>query len=168
MINILKKLFSKNKTRGFEMVVRAKIEILKHTRWRYVKPQRGTDGSCGYDFTLPRDVYIKPNEVIKVKSGYKVYMKKDEVLKLYPRSSTSTKLRVTLANDVAIIDSDFYNNPDNEGEITLALLNEGDKPIRLKCGERVAQGVFLKYLVVDNDKPKDKHRVGGFGSTNKK
>lgn len=157
------------KTRGFEKVMRAKIDesMLCKERGVYVYPQRGTDGSACYDFTLPWDVYIRPNEVVKVPCGFKAYMKKREVLKIFPRSGMSTNLRVTLANDVPIIDSDFYDSPENEGEITLALLNEGDKPIRLEAGDRVAQGMFEKYLIADKDKPRKKKRTGGFGSTGK-
>ena len=36
--------------------------------------------------------------------------------------------------------------------------------VTLKKGERVAQGIFVKYLVADNDNA-DATREGGFGST---
>ena len=65
---------------------------------------------------------------------------------------------------MGIIDSDYYNNPDNEGEIKLILYNLGDEDVIVEKGERIAQGLFTKYLVADGDNIKTK-RLGGFGST---
>ena len=155
------------KTRGFEFVERVMWDIVDE-RNHYTLPVRGTDGSAGYDFVLPVDVYLEPNEVVCIPSGIKAYMKKDEVLKIYARSSTGIKLRVTLPNKTGIIDHDYYNNPKNEGEIGLSLVNEGNEPIKIEAGERVAQGIFVKYLTTDEDKPKSKVRLGGFGSTGRK
>ena len=73
-----------------------------------------------------------------------------------------------LVNNVGIIDADYYNNPDNEGHIMLALLNTGDKVIVLPKDERVAQGIFYNYLTTDDDAQVAKAvRGGGFGSTDK-
>ena len=65
---------------------------------------------------------------------------------------------------VGIIDSDYYNNPDNEGEIILIMYNFGHETVTIEKGERIAQGIFMKYLIVDEDNNKVK-RLGGFGST---
>jgi len=85
------------------------------------------------------------------------------------RSSMAIKKGIRLVNNVGIIDADYYNNPDNEGHIMLALVNTGLEPMVLKKGERVAQGIFYKYLTTDDDKETEKeNRSGGFGSTGKK
>ena len=81
----------------------------------------------------------------------------DEILKIYPRSSMAIKRGVTLVNDVAIIDSDFKD------EIVLALYNNSMGVVTIKKGEKIAQGVFQKYLTC-GDEP-DKTRNGGIGST---
>ena len=60
---------------------------------------------------------------------------------------------------------DFVDNPDNDGEIMIALTNLGDKAQVIEPNARVAQGMFIKYLTTDNDKV-DAERVGGVGSTN--
>ncbi|MDC7243177.1 MAG: hypothetical protein PQJ44_04400, partial [Sphaerochaetaceae bacterium] len=65
---------------------------------------------------------------------------------------------------VGIIDSDYYNNPDNEGEIMLILYNFGKEPVAINKGERIAQGIFMKYFTVDENETTIK-RLGGFGST---
>jgi dUTP pyrophosphatase len=95
-------------------------------------------------------------------------MQEDEFLGVHIRSSMAIKKGIRLVNNVGIIDADYYNNPDNEGHIMLALVNTGLEPIVLKKGERVAQGIFYKYLTTDDDKDtKKEDRSGGFGSTGK-
>jgi len=86
------------------------------------------------------------------------------VLMMYPRSSLSFKKFLIKANGVGVIDSDYYNNPDNEGEIMLILYNFGKQTAVIEAGERISQGVFTKYLTADDDINKVK-RLGGFGST---
>ena len=46
----------------------------------------------------------------------------------------------------------------------VALHNFGTEKQILEKNERVAQGIFQKYLVTDDDKS-EKERSGGFGST---
>ena len=45
------------------------------------------------------------------------------------------------------------------------LFNFGNEPVTISQGERVAQGIFSKYLITDTDQVSAK-RSGGFGSTN--
>lgn len=99
-----------------------------------------------------------------VPTGIKVQMNEDEVLKIFSRSSLATKKNIQLANSTSIIDADYYNNEKNEGHIYVPLINLGNIPIFIKKGERIAQGIFEKYLVTDNDNATGK-REGGLGST---
>jgi len=122
-------------------------------------PKRATSSSAGYDIVAPRDIVIPFASVVKVKTGVKVYMPSDEVLKIYPRSSMAIKRGVTLLNDVAIIDSDFKD------EIVLALHNNSMGAVTIKKGEKIAQGIFQKYLTC-GDEP-SVVRSGGIGSTGK-
>ena len=71
-------------------------------------PKRGTKYSAGYDIESCEDVVINPKEVVVVKTGVKAYMKDDEVLQIYPRSSLGFKYRMQLDNTVGVIDSDYY------------------------------------------------------------
>ena len=146
-----------NKTRGFERVSGFDKAIL---------PARKTAGSCGYDIHIysATPTTIKPHESKVFCTGIKAYMPSDEFLAIYIRSSIGIKKHLMLKNSVCIIDSDFYNNKDNEGHIIIALYNYGDEPVTLEPFERVAQGVFQKYGVVDNDNA-DQTRTGGIGST---
>ena len=89
----------------------------------------------------------------------------DEVLLLYVRSSVGIKRHCVLANGTGVIDSTYANNPDNDGNITIALTNVGDQVQYFNKGERVMQGVFVKYLITDHDCPLSNTRKGGIGSS---
>ena len=104
---------------------------------------------------------LKP---ILVPTGIKAYMQEDEYLQLANRSSNPLKHFLVLPNGVGVVDSDYYNNEENEGHIMIALLNFGNEPVTLEKGERVAQGIFSKYLIT-NDDDATGVRTGGIGST---
>ena len=93
-------------------------------------------------------------------------MESDEVLYIYVRSSLGYKYDVCLSNAVGVIDSDFYNNEDNEGHFSVKLRNQGTKDFEVNIGDRIAQGVFSKYLVVSDEEEIKNKRKGGVGSTN--
>ena len=130
-------------------------------------PKRSTKKSAGYDIRSVEAGIIKPNEAKSFKTGLKVCMNEDEVLYIYSRSSYGYKHNVCLMNSVGVIDSDFYNNEDNEGHFQIRLLNLGDKDFEVKLGDRIAQGVFMKYLTVEDEEEIKNKRNGGIGSTNK-
>ena len=130
-------------------------------------PKRGTKFSAGYDFESAEDVVINPKEMKVIKTGIKAYMENDEVLKIYPRSSLGIKKQLMMANNVGIIDSDYFENPSNDGHIHVALYNFGDKTQEIKKHERIAQGIFVKFLISEVEEEVVNVREGGIGSTNK-
>ena len=86
-------------------------------------PERSTSKSAGYDFFLPENTVCKAHEITLVKTGMKAYMEDDDVLLLYNRSSNPKKKGLMVANGVGVIDSDYVDNPDNEGEIGVLFRN---------------------------------------------
>ena len=129
-------------------------------------PTRGTTGSAGYDLASAVDKLLAPGEMAVIPTGFKVYMLEDEYLGLHIRSSLAVKYGLRLANGQGIIDSDYYDNPDNEGHILLAIINDGVKVLTITKGMRLAQGIFYKYLLADADETALKvSRGGGIGST---
>ena len=133
-------------------------------------PVRKTKLSAGYDFEAAEDTVIpafkRGDAPTLIKTGIKAYMQEDEVLYLYNRSSNPKKKGLILANSVGVVDADYYGNPDNDGHIMFAFYNMRDEDVTIKKGEAIGQGVFQKYLVVDNDQAEGE-RTGGFGSTSK-
>ena len=146
--------------RYFEVV---KDEFRK-TEGEIKLPTRASACSAGYDFYSPVDVTIKPNESVLVWTDVKAHMYYDNVLLLFVRSSMG-KHPVVIANGTGVIDSDYYGNESTDGNIGLRLLNLGDKPYEIKVGDRIGQGVFVKYGTVKDDRANGV-RAGGFGSTN--
>lgn len=151
------------KTRGFEVAKGWEDKDIH-------LPVRKTKYSAGYDIEAAEDTIIpafqpgmKPT---LVKTGLKAYMKDDEVLYLYNRSSNPGKKGLILANSVGVIDKDYYGNPDNDGHIMVAFFNFKEEDVCIKKGDAIGQGVFSKYLTTDDDEASGM-RMGGFGSTNK-
>lgn len=138
-------------------------------------PQRATKNSAGYDFEAAQDVMIPPIwralsgfniKPILVPTGIKAKMEPDEALFMYNRSSNPIKNFLLLGNGTGVVDSDYYSNEDNDGEIHFQFWNFGLTEKVIKKGDRIGQGVFKKFLLVDGDSetPK-KTRKGGHGST---
>ena len=133
-------------------------------------PIRKTKHAAGYDFEAAEDITIESFKLgdapAFVKTGIKAYMEDDEYLMLANRSSNPKKKGLIMANSVGIIDKDYYNNPDNDGHIMFTYYNFKSEPVSIKKGEVIGQGIFMKYLISDDDVAEGE-RTGGFGSTNK-
>ena len=124
-------------------------------------PVRATKGSAGYDFFLPFDLELAPQETIRIPSGIRCRMTPGWVLMLFPRSSLGFRYQMRLDNTAGIIDED-YHGAENEGHIIIRFTAE--KTLKLPAGSAFAQGVFLPYGICEDDEA-DLVRQGGFGST---
>lgn len=159
-------------------------------------PVRKTAESAGYDFVVAEDIIIPPysrlaekmdayspvitpglNEaaaaikaanakVSLVSTGMKCKLDPGTYLELSVRSSCPLKHWLILGNAVGIIDADYYNNPDNEGEIFFQIINLAPFAIQLKRGDAIGQGIIKPYLTTEDDVATGT-RIGGFGSTDK-
>ena len=151
------------KIRGFEIAKGFEKEGIN-------LPERKTKNSAGYDIEAAEDCIIPSFKLGQaptlIKTGLKAYMPDDEYLMLCNRSSNPKKKGLILANSIGIVDSDYYENPDNDGHIMFAFNNIKDEDIEIKKGEAIGQGIFQKFLTTDNDVSQGE-RTGGFGSTSK-
>ena len=127
-------------------------------------PRRATSHSSGYDFYSPIRIVVPPHESVLVMSDIKAYMQSDEELLMFPRSGLGIK-GIIIRNTIGKIDSDYYSNIKNDGNIGISIWNTTDNPFVIEEGDRVCQGSFYKYLITDNDNPISEERIGGFGST---
>lgn len=125
----------------------------------YKLPSRSSSKTAGYDFYLIEDVTLNPGEIVKIPSGIKAYFEDDEVLLLIVRSSTGFKYNIRLVNQVGVIDADYYNNSSNEGHMFVKLQNESNETYTFKAGDKLVQGVFMKYLTTDSDNNLELERV---------
>lgn len=133
----------------------------------YLLPKRATKNSAGYDFFAINDIVIKPSEIVKVPTGYKAKFNNNEALLLLMRSGLGFKYNLRLTNQVGLIESDYYNNESNEGHMWLSIQNEGDIDVIISKNKAYCQGVFINYLITDDDNVKD-IRKGGLGSTDRR
>lgn len=99
-----------------------------------------------------------------VSTGMKCMLASNKYLELSVRSSCPLKNWLILANGVGIIDADYYNNPQNEGEIFFQLINLTPFDIQLKRGDTIGQGIIKSYEIISDDNATGQ-RIGGFGST---
>ncbi len=152
-----------NRVRGFEVVDLSK----KKSGIEIKLPVRADDGSAGYDFYSPVSVEVLPGEKSTIWTDVKAYMGRDEVLKIYPRSSMGIKFGISLANSTGIIDSSYYNNPDNDGNIGICIKNNSTEIYSVSKGDRIGQGIFQKYLVADQDITLSEKRLSGVGHSGK-
>lgn len=153
-----------------------KFELVsKYVGQNNLLPKRETKFSAGYDFKAAVDVTLPgidlngdarvPLEPVLVPTGVKAKLDNDQVLILANRSSNALKHNLIIPNGVGVIDADYYNNPDNEGEIMGLFINIGKNDYRIHKGDRIMQGIITSYAVTGNDQVQGK-RNGGFGSTN--
>lgn len=151
-----------NKMRGFEKVINCK----KTNNQNIKLPERSTKDSAGYDFFSPVNVTIEPGQKELIWTDVKAYMQSQEVLIIDVRSSMGMKKDLMLSNTIGVIDKDYYNNESNEGNIGINLRNIGDHPVTIEIGDKIAQGIFIPYLIADSGNTEDT-RTGGIGSTGK-
>ena len=132
-------------------------------------PVRKTKHAAGYDIEAAEDVVIpvyKPGiKPTLIPTGLKAYCMEDECYLLLSRSGGPKKGLFT-PHGLGLIDSDYYENPDNDGHFMVQVFNCSDKELLIKKGEAIAQVVFIKYLTTDGDNATGE-RKGGFGSTNR-
>ncbi len=146
-----------------------KFEQVKESAMQYnnnpvKKPFRATKYSAGYDIFSPIDIIIKAGEIAMIWTNLKAKFPEDEFLLLCTTSGMGKK-GIRLANAIGIIDSDYYGNVNNDGNFAFRLLNTSNEDYAIKVGDKIGQGIFLKYLTTDDDVVSENVRVGGFGST---
>lgn len=133
-------------------------------------PVRKTAHAAGYDVEAAEDTIIpayKPGiKPTLIPTGLKAYCADDEWFMLCNRSS-GPKKGFVMANSIGIIDSDYYENENNDGHFYFQYFNFKEEDLLVKKGDVIGQVIFMKYLITDDDNATGK-RKGGFGSTDKK
>ena len=145
--------------RGFEIVS-------YYQEKNIILPSRKTKFSAGYDIATAENIILLPQQVTLIPTGIKAYMQTDEYLGVHIRSSIAIKQKLTLINNVGVIDADYYNNVENEGHIMIPVYNYNQSSVTIEKDTRIAQGIFYRYLLASDDKAEN-IRIGGIGSTGK-
>lgn len=127
-------------------------------------PVYGSEGAAGADLFAMRKFEIGAGETVLIPTGVKASFPSNVMLNIYPRSSLH-KRGLTLANCVGVVDSDYYNNESNGGELLVAMRNFSDHNTIVEYGERIAQAVFTGVIKDSRLKVLNATRKSGFGST---
>lgn len=109
-------------------------------------------------------IQIPPQYRVLIPTGLIFNIPKNTVMRIYARSGLALKEGLSMANGVAVIDSDYVE------ETFVMLLNGSDNVVFVADGDRVAQASLeeAKRLVLEEtpNRPQQKtDRNGGLGST---
>lgn len=126
-----------------------------------VLPIGQTVGSAGADVYSKETVVLAPKQQYIFTSDVKVKLEKDEVCYILARSSLCLK-GLSPVITIGVIDSDYYGNENNDGNIKFGYINSTEHYLKIEKGERIAQCVIHKIIPPET---LDKERKGGFGST---
>lgn len=169
-VDILMPVRKTKESAGYDFFAAKDIKIPPyHKQWDSVMAHGFTkddfDPECpmslDYLAMLTKETGAKPS---LVSTGVKAYLDKGKYLELSVRSSCPLKYWLILANGVGVIDADYADNEDNEGEIFFQIINLSPFEIIIRKGDCIGQGIIKDYYTVDNDNTTTE-RKGGFGST---
>jgi len=127
-------------------------------------PQYETSGAAGFDLASRVDMTVAPGQVTLVPTGLVIAVPEGYLLGVFARSSTPLKRGLMVANGVGVVDSDYRGPAD---EIKIQVLNFTQSPVQIARGDRLAQGLILKFERAqwnEIETPTAATR-GGFGST---
>ena len=139
------------------------VNIKKLTQ-HAILPQYHTKESAGFDLASSEDVIIEPGQLAKIPTGLVIEAPKGHFLLIAARSSLSMKKGLMMANGIGIVDPDYAGPTD---EIRIFVYNFSGKPVEVKQGERIAQGIFLPFEQASWVEKAELWSVsrGGWGST---
>lgn len=146
-------------------------------------PKRATKFSAGYDLYATEDITLSPGHFKTLDTGV-VFEDKDHLFGVsglaveqdgqskivaevhqafeyvglvFPRSSYGFKYGLRFANSICVIDQDYRD--------TIKLRVTVSKKVEIKKGDRIAQLIFVPWLLIADEIPPTDIRDGGIGST---
>ena len=127
-------------------------------------PQYATSGSVGFDLITRTDTTIAPGQMGLVPANVIVTVPPGHMLLIAARSSTPRRTGLVVPHGVGIIDRDYCGPED---EIRVQVWNPTDRPIVVRRGDRIAQGILVKVATAEwgETEQADAPTRGGFGST---
>ena len=152
-----------------------------------ILPARATAGSAGYDLraylkgrTVRHSdgathgersasneagewgVTLAPGEMALIPLGFRTRLPHGVEGQVRPRSGQAFKHALTIPNAPGTVDADYAE------EWMVIVRNDAPVPRRIVHGERIAQAVFARHVVLDLEEgmvQRTTERAGGFGST---
>lgn len=128
-------------------------------------PEYQTPGAAGFDLAASRDIDVAPHAIALVPTGLVIAVPQGHFLGIFARSSTPLKRGLMVANGVGVVDED-YCGPDDE--VKIQVLNFTGETVRVRKGDRIAQGLFIPVARASWRESESDLRAGsrgGFGAT---
>lgn len=126
-------------------------------------PEYATEGAACFDIRSVQDGVVPVNGSLAFSTGLSFEIPEGHVMLVYSRSGHGFKNDVCLSNAVGVIDSDY------RGCLGVKLSNDGTKDFIVEKGDRIAQGMIIKYdrisFVEVESLSETERGEGGFGST---
>ena len=128
------------------------------------KPYKKHRFDAGWDLRSNNETFtICPGEKVKVYTGVKIAIPPKCAGLVVPRSGLGTSYRVTLANTIGVIDSEY------RGEIIVWLINDGEEDLVIEKYDRFCQLILASINItpfeVVRSLPHTERGDGGFGHT---
>jgi len=155
-----------------------------------VLPARATAGSAGYDLraylkgrTVRHSdghvqgerpavdehgawgITLAPGEMALIPLGFRTRLPDGIEAQVRPRSGQAFKHAITIPNAPGTVDADYAE------EWMVIVRNDAPVPQRIAHGDRIAQAVFARHVVLafrEGMVQRSTERAGGFGSTGKR
>jgi len=128
-------------------------------------PIQATAHAAGFDLRarVEGTLVLPVSGRAKVPTGIALQLPTGYEAQVRPRSGLAIRCGLTLLNSPGTIDADY------RGEVSVILVNLGDKPVTIERGDRVAQLVIqklpsIRLAEVDELEPTDRG-AAGFGHT---
>lgn len=119
--------------------------ITKRINKRLPLPDYEKGAAC-FDLVCRKNILIKPKELKLVPANIVIRIPEGYAVLIFARSSTPIKKGLILANGVGVLDPFYCGDKD---EIVLEFFNFTDKEVKVKAGERLAQGMLIKHETVE-------------------
>jgi dUTP pyrophosphatase len=127
---------------------------------RYMTPQASGMDICA---AVEQPLRLEVGAIALVPTGFAMALPDGYEAQIRPRSGLAVKHGVGLINSPGTIDADY------RGEVKIALINLGDRPVTIQRADRIAQMVIQSVcrvqLSVVEDLSSTVRDKGGFGHT---
>jgi dUTP pyrophosphatase len=131
-----------------------------------VIPTYAHDSDAGCDVYAIEETVLKPHETVLVKTGIKVGIPLGYELQLRPRSGTSLKTNIRIANTPGTIDANY------RGEVGVICTNTGNLSYTINKGDKIAQMIIAKSPMIKWEEVTELDETdraeNGFGSSDNK
>lgn len=128
-----------------------------------ILPTRGSEYAAGYDLYAYDEGEILKGATVKIGTGVAITPPEGTFGAVFARSGLATKQGLRPANCVGVCDEDYT------GEYIVALHNDSNEDQKITKGDRIAQVVFLPYVIAPMEEVDELETTdrgdGGFGST---